>query len=139
MKLTIALILALQVSVCVRATPEPDKELVEKYEGLKATFIKRLVVAAEKLKEALQPLLEGSPTGSQAKEIIEELQKSPRVQSAVKIISGVASELEPVVEKGRLSLLGVYGHYLRPYVGEHLDKAIKNIQPVLDTVLPHEG
>lgn len=78
--------LPLVVSVCVRATPEPDKELVEKYEGLKATFIKRLVVAAEKLKEALQPLLEGSPTGSQAKEIIEELQKSPRVQSAVKII-----------------------------------------------------
>lgn len=53
--------------------------------------------------------------------------------------SGLASELEPVVDKARLSLLGAYGHYLRPYIGEHMDKAITSIKPVLDTVLPQEA
>lgn len=53
--------------------------------------------------------------------------------------SGLASELDPVVDKARLNALGVYGQYLRPYVGEHLDKAINNIKPVLDTVLPQEN
>ncbi|XP_073703583.1 apolipoprotein A-II [Garra rufa] len=140
MKLTFALILALQVSVCVWAeVPDPDKELVEKYEGLKAVFLKRLVNAWENLKQALQPLAEGSPTGDQAKEIIEELRKSPRVESAMKILGALVSELDPIVDKGRMGLLGVYGHYLRPYVGEHLDKAITNIKPVLDTVLPTEN
>nr|ACI15896.1 14 kDa apolipoprotein [Hemibarbus mylodon] len=141
MKLTFALILALQVSVCVWAQqwPEPDKELVEKYEGLKAVFFKRLVNAWEKAKTSAQPMLESSPTGGRAKEIFEEIKQSPRVESAVKIIGGLASELEPVVDKARLALLGAYGHYLRPYIGEHLDKAITNIKPVLDTVLPHEG
>ncbi|XP_067304853.1 apolipoprotein A-II [Pseudorasbora parva] len=141
MKLTFALILALQVSVCVYAQqwPEPDKELVEKYEGLKAVFFKRLVNAWEKVKTSTQPMLEGSPTGGRAKEIFEEIKQSPRVESAVKIIGGLAGELQPVVDRARLALLGAYGHYLRPYVGEHLDKAITNIKPVLDTVLPHEG
>ncbi|MGD1441009.1 hypothetical protein ACP6H9_26955 [Vibrio harveyi] len=141
MKLTFALILALQVSACVWAQqwPEPDKELVEKYEGLKAVFFKRLVNAWEKAKDSIQPELESTPTGGQAKEIFEEIRKCPRMESAIKIISGLASELEPVVNNARLALLGAYGQYLRPYVGEHLDKAITNIKPVLDTVLPHEG
>ena len=123
MKLTFALILALQVSVCVYAQqwPEPDKELVEKYEGLKAVFFKRLVNAWEKAKTATQPMLESSPTGGRAKEIFEELKQSPRVESTIKILSGLAGELEPVVDKARLALLGGYGQYLRPYIGEHLE------------------
>ncbi|KAK7147442.1 hypothetical protein R3I94_010077 [Phoxinus phoxinus] len=138
MKLTFALILALQVSVCVWAQqwPEPDKELVEKYEGLKAVFFKRIVTAWEKVKDSAQPMLEGTPTGGRAQEIYGEIKQSPRVESTIKIISGLASELEPVVDKARLALLGAYGHYLRPYIGEHLDKAITSIKPVLDTVLP---
>ncbi|MCE7038712.1 hypothetical protein [Bacillus cereus] len=141
MKLTFALILALQVSVCVWAQewPQPDKELVEKYEGLKAVFFKRIVNAWEKTKAALQPTLEGSPTGDQAKQILEELSKRPRVESAIKIIGGLASDMEPMVDKARMALLGAYGHYLRPHIGEYLDRAITNIKPVLDTVLPHEG
>ncbi|MCJ0138855.1 hypothetical protein J0W91_19465 [Clostridioides difficile] len=112
---------------------------MEKYEGLKAVFFKRLVHAWEKAKETMQPALESSATGGQAKEFFEEMQKRPRVESAIKIIGGLASELEPVVDKARMALLGAYGHYLRPYIGEHLDKAITNIKPVLDTVLPQEG
>nr|AAW82445.1 14 kDa apolipoprotein [Carassius gibelio] len=141
MKLTFALILALQVSVCVWAQewPQPDKELVEEYEGLKAVFFKRIVNAWEKTKAALQPTIEGSPTGDQAKQILEELSKRPRVESAIKIIGGLASDMEPMVDKARMALLGAYGHYLRPHIGEYLDRAITNIKPVLDTVLPHEG
>ncbi len=76
------------MSVCVWAQdwPEPDKELVEKYEGLKAVFFKRIVNAWEKAKETIQPALESSPTGGQAKEFFEEMQKRPRVESAMKII-----------------------------------------------------
>ncbi|XP_056332203.1 apolipoprotein A-II [Danio aesculapii] len=141
MKLTFALILALQVSVCVWAQewPVPDKELVDKYEGLRTVFIKRLVNAWEKVKTAVEPALEGSPTAGGLKEVMEELKKSPRVESFIKIAGGLASELNPVVDKARLNALGVYGQYLRPYIGEHLDKAINNIKPVLDTVLPQEN
>uniref|UniRef100_A0A671LTJ3 Uncharacterized protein n=1 Tax=Sinocyclocheilus anshuiensis TaxID=1608454 RepID=A0A671LTJ3_9TELE len=52
MKLTFALILQWS---------EPDKELVEKYEGLKAVFFKRLVNAWEKAKDSIQPALERMP------------------------------------------------------------------------------
>uniref|UniRef100_A0A9J7XX56 Apolipoprotein A-II n=1 Tax=Cyprinus carpio carpio TaxID=630221 RepID=A0A9J7XX56_CYPCA len=123
MKLTFALILALQVSACVWATPEPDKELVEKYEGLKAVFFKRLINAWEKAQSSIQPMVESISSEGQAKEYFEEIKKSQRLQSAIKILSGLASDLEPVVNNARMALLGAYGHYLRPYVGEHLDKA----------------
>ncbi|KAI7807074.1 apolipoprotein A-II [Triplophysa rosa] len=141
MKLTLVLILALQVSVCVWAEPipEPDKELVEKYEGLKAVFFKRLVNAYSKFTAAVEPLMESSPAGQTAKETLEEIRKRPRVESIIKILTGLASELEPVVDKARMSLLGAYGYYLRPYIGETLDKAISNIKPVLDTVMPAEN
>lgn len=78
--------LPLVVSVCFSSLPEPDKELVEKYTGLKEVFLKRLVTAYGKFKDAIQPLLESSPTGEKAKEVFEELKQSPRVESAVKII-----------------------------------------------------
>ncbi|XP_055067722.1 apolipoprotein A-II [Misgurnus anguillicaudatus] len=137
MKLTLALLLALQVSVCVWAEPipEPSRELVEKYEGLKAVFYKRIINAYSKFAAAIEPML----ADSDAKEVVDELKKRPRVESAVKIISGLATELEPVVEKARLAVLGAYAHYLRPYIGESLDEAINNIKPVLDTVLPAEN
>nr|ALM01488.1 apolipoprotein [Paramisgurnus dabryanus] len=137
MKLTLALLLALQVSVCVWAepVPEPSRELVEKYEGLKAVFYKRILNAFSKFAAAMEPVLEQSET----KEFLEELKKRPRVESAAKIVSGLAAELEPVVEKARLAVLGAYAHYLRPHIGESLDKAINNIKPVLDVVLPAEN
>ncbi|XP_056617615.1 apolipoprotein A-II [Triplophysa dalaica] len=140
MKLTLALILALQVSVCVWAEPipAPDKELVEKYEGLKAVFFKRLVNAYTKFVAAVEPLMESSPTGKLAKETMDEIKKRPRVESAIKILTGLGSELQPVVDNARLSLLGAYGYYLRPYIGETLDNAINNIKPVLNTIMPAE-
>lgn len=52
--------------------------------------------------------------------------------------SAVLEELQPVIEKARLAVLGTYGEYLRPYIGIYLDTAINNIKPVLDTFLPSE-
>lgn len=77
------------MSVCVWAEPipEPDKELVEKYEGLKAVFFKRLVNAYSKFTAAVEPLMESSPTGKNAKETLEEIRKRPRVESAIKILT----------------------------------------------------
>uniref|UniRef100_A0A3B1ISR9 Apolipoprotein A-II n=2 Tax=Astyanax mexicanus TaxID=7994 RepID=A0A3B1ISR9_ASTMX len=139
MKLALALIVALQVSVCFCALPEPDKELVDKYEGLKATFYKRLVSAYQKAHVAIGTLAEGTITGEKAKEIVDSVKASDRAQSAAKALAAVAEELEPVLERARMAALGVYGAYLRPYIGEYLDHGIQSIKPMLDTVLPVEG
>lgn len=53
--------------------------------------------------------------------------------------SGLATELEPIVDQARMAALGAYGQYLRPYIGESLDQAINNIKPVLDTIMPAEN
>ena len=42
------------------------------------------------------------------------------------------------MDKARTGALGVYGEYLRPYIGTYLDHAIQAIKPVLDAVLPAE-
>ncbi|XP_066539449.1 apolipoprotein A-II [Hoplias malabaricus] len=138
MKLVLALIVALQVSACLCEAPQPSKELVDKYEGLKATFYKRLVNAYKKAHETLGPLAEGTITGNKAKEIAEKVKEDVRAQHAAKVFAGVAEELEPIVEKARLAALGAYEEYLRPYIGEQLDHAINIIKPVLDTWLPAE-
>ncbi|KAG5270992.1 hypothetical protein AALO_G00174660 [Alosa alosa] len=134
-KLVLALIVALQVSMCLCA-PEPDKELVDKYEELKATFYKRLLNAYKKAQGAAGPIAEGNPQASMIKEYIESLQADPKMQNAVKVITGMAGELGPAVDRARSGALGVYGEYLRPYIGTYLDHAINGLKPVLDAVLP---
>lgn len=52
------------------------------------------------------------------------------------LCSGLVEEFSPLVDKARKSILGVYGQYLRPHIGQYLDSAIKNIKVHLDTVLP---
>ncbi|XP_072535128.1 apolipoprotein A-II [Salminus brasiliensis] len=136
MKLALALIVALQVAVCLCDIPTPDKELVDKYEGLKATFLKRLVKAYEKAHGAVGTFAEGTITGEKAKEIVDTVKANERAQNAAKVLAALAEELEPVVEKARLAALGVYGEYLRPYIGEYLDHGITAVKPVLDTWLP---
>lgn len=74
------------MSVCLCQIPEPDKELVEKYEGLKATFYKRLLNLYQKTHETLVPLAEGTITGDKAKEVIEKVKEDSRAQAAGKVI-----------------------------------------------------
>lgn len=40
------------------------------------------------------------------------------------------------MEKARMLALGMYEHYLRPYLGTALDGGIAAAQPVLDAVMP---
>ncbi|XP_076826673.1 apolipoprotein A-II [Brachyhypopomus gauderio] len=136
MKLVLALIVALQVSVCLCDVPQPSKELVDKYEGLKAVFYKRLAHAFEEAKNAIVPFAEGTVTGDKAKEIAEHMKGSSGLQTALKLAAALGKELEPLVDKARLAALGAYEHYLRPTVGDQLDKTINSIKPVLDQWLP---
>ncbi|KAG9334610.1 hypothetical protein JZ751_007433 [Albula glossodonta] len=84
-KLVIAVILALQVSASLCDLPEPEKELVEKYDQLKQAFYKRLLGVYGKAKDAVGPLTETMPQGQFIKDYIDELQGKPQLQSAVKI------------------------------------------------------
>lgn len=45
-------------------------------------------------------------------------------------------EVEPMVEKARLGLLGLYERYLRASIGQSLDDAINSMQPFLDSIMP---
>lgn len=52
------------------------------------------------------------------------------------LCSGLAQEAAPLVDRARSAGLGLYGHYLRPKIGEPLDKAINHIKTYLDQYLP---
>ncbi|XP_060776764.1 apolipoprotein A-II [Neoarius graeffei] len=138
MKLVFALLVALQVSVCLCDVPKPDQELVDKYEGLKTVFLKRLAHAYENAHTTIEKLAEGTITGEKAKELAEQAKNNERLQSLTKLASVAFEELKPGIEKARLGLLGLYGEYLRPYFGTFLDSAINSIRPWLDVWLPAE-
>lgn len=68
--------------------PQPDQELVDKYETMKTTFFKRLLNAYGKMQAAATPYLQnmGENTQAQAvKDYVEELQTKPQFQTAVKV------------------------------------------------------
>ncbi|XP_037129328.1 apolipoprotein A-II [Syngnathus acus] len=138
-KYAIALILALQVSMSLCEVPAPDQELVDKYNTLKGVFYKRLINAYGKIQAAVAPLVEKmgeSDQGAKAKEYLEDLQTKPELQAIIKVGSGIVEEVGPLVDKARTSVLGLYGHYLRPQIGEYLNDAINNIKVYLDKFLP---
>merc|ERR1712002_172864 len=140
-KYALALILALQVSMSLCDVPAPEQELVDKYEAMKTVFYKRLLNAYGRIQAAAAPLVEKigeSPQGHATKDYIEDLQTKPEFQAAVKIATGVAHEAGPLVEKARQAGLGLYGHYLRPYIGQYLDDGINHIKVYLDQFMPAE-
>ncbi|KAI4811158.1 hypothetical protein KUCAC02_014076 [Chaenocephalus aceratus] len=138
-KYTLALILALQVSMSLCEIVQPSQELVEKYDGMKTVFYQRLLNAFSKVKAATAPLMENvgnSEHGKSAKEYFDILQTQPQVQAVVKVATGMAQELSPLVDQARSALLGLYEHQLRPQVGHHLSEAIDSIKVYLDEHLP---
>ncbi len=138
MKLALALILALQVSLCLCEVPDPPQELVEKYDGYRTTFLKRVTNAYEFLHTFFEKLLEGTITGSKLKEISDASKGNERLQTFSKLVHAVFVEMQPGIEKARLKALGAYSEFLRPYIGTYLDTAINNAKPILDTFMPAE-
>uniref|UniRef100_A0A8C9SHE2 Apolipoprotein A-II n=1 Tax=Scleropages formosus TaxID=113540 RepID=A0A8C9SHE2_SCLFO len=137
-KLVIVLLIALQACLCLSHLPEPDKELVEKYDKLKSSLYARIVYWFQKLLEVIQSLEKDSESAKKAKERLEELQEDPHFQSFVKIVTGLYQDVTPLVDKGRSAVLGLYGEHLRPHIGTHLDQAITHVQSMLDIIWPKE-
>ncbi|XP_054639164.1 apolipoprotein A-II [Dunckerocampus dactyliophorus] len=132
-KYAVALILALQVSMSLCDVPQPDQDLVEKYEAYRTTFYKRLLNAYGKLQAAVAPVIEKI---GEDQHLMEGMQSSPQVQALAKVARGMAEEISPLVEKARMATLGVYGHYLRPHIGQYLSDSIDQIKVYLDKFLP---
>nr|XP_057909440.1 apolipoprotein A-II [Doryrhamphus excisus] len=132
-KYAVALILALQVSMSLCEVPQPDQELVKKYEAYRTTFYKRLLNAYGKLQAAIAPVIEKI---GDDQHVMEDMQANPQVQAIAKVAKGMAEEINPLVEKARMAALGVYGHYLRPHIGQYLSDSIDQIKIYLDKFMP---
>ncbi|XP_076008759.1 apolipoprotein A-II [Genypterus blacodes] len=140
-KYALALILALQVSMSLCEVPVPGTELVLKYNTLKETFYKKLMVLLVKMRAVAAPLVEQVNQNEEAQVVrgkIGELINRPEYEAAAKIATGVVQEATPLVDKARSSALGVYEMYLRPHFGSFLDSVINHIKVDLDQALPAE-
>ncbi|XP_040020897.1 apolipoprotein A-II [Gasterosteus aculeatus] len=132
-KYAVALILALQVSVCLCQLPEPSPELVQKYDSMKSVFYQRLLTAFNKLHASA---VASADSGPNARDFVEELRAKPEFQALVKVASGLGQEAAPLVDKARTAALGTYEHYVRPHVGQQLSDSIDRIKVYLDMFLP---
>uniref|UniRef100_A0A3Q1I384 Uncharacterized protein n=2 Tax=Anabas testudineus TaxID=64144 RepID=A0A3Q1I384_ANATE len=140
-KYALALILTLQVSMCLGEIPAPSQEVVNTYNTLKSTFYSRLLNAYKKLQAVIEPTLEKlaeSNRGQATRDYIEEVQQKPEFKAFVKIASGLGTEAAPLVDKARTSLLGLYEYYVRPHFGKYVQDSIAAAKVHLDRVLPVE-
>lgn len=77
------------VSVCLCDVPKPDQELVDKYESLKAVFLKRLAIAYANAHTTVEKLAEGTITGEKAKELTQQAKENERLQALSKLATWV--------------------------------------------------
>ncbi|HAZ7284808.1 TPA: hypothetical protein J8I68_004442, partial [Escherichia coli] len=131
-KFVFAVILALQVSLSLCEIPQPDADLVEKYNDMKNTFIKRIHNAYAKLSEVAST----NEDAQAAKEALTNLQNRQEMEKYFQVAKAVGEEMTPAIDKARSAVLGVYSAYLRPFIGEYLQDGINQIKVVLDQVMP---
>ncbi|XP_077455812.1 apolipoprotein A-II [Stigmatopora argus] len=131
-KYVIALLLTLQVSMSLCDVPAPEQELVDKYNDLKTTFYKRLINAFGKIMEKVEEGKQSQAT----KDFLASVQNKPQLDAIRKVSSGIVQEITPIVDKTREGALGLYGHYLRPHIGQYLSDSIDEIKKFLDIFLP---
>ncbi|XP_077577930.1 apolipoprotein A-II [Stigmatopora nigra] len=131
-KYVIALLLTLQVSMSLCDVPAPEQELVDKYNDLKATFYKRLINAFGKIMDKVEEGKQSQAT----KDFIASFQNKPQLDAIRKVSSGIVQEIAPIVDKTREGALGLYGHYLRPHIGQYLSDSIDEIKKFLDIFMP---
>ncbi len=108
---------------------------------MKNTFYKRLLKLVERVQTEAGPMVEGMGDNERvkvAKDYVETLQTKPEFQAVVKVATGLGEEAGPLLDKARTTVLGLYEHYLRPYVGESLSNAIDAAKVQLDKVMPAE-
>lgn len=80
------------VSMSLCEIPPPSQELVDKYEMMKSTFYKRLLNLYGRLQEKAAPMMQTvgeTEHGQAAKTIIENAQRKPELQAAIKVASWV--------------------------------------------------
>merc|ERR1711915_161337 len=140
-KYALALIISLQVSMCLCQLPTPSADLSQKYDGLKATFYKRLITALNKFQLAATPIsdkMADNPQAAAAREYIEALQTKPEFQALVKVVTNMGQEAGPIADNIRSVVLGTYERYFRSYAGTTLDEGINGLKVILDKYLPTE-
>ncbi|KAM3615286.1 uncharacterized protein V6R79_026085 [Siganus canaliculatus] len=124
-KLAVALILALQVSLSLCDAPAPSAEVVQKYSELKEKFLQRL---------------RNFYTGTDLEQRVQGLGENPevrqRLDTLAKVGSATAAELDPVLEKVRLYLLGQYEARIRSQYRQEVEQAIQYVQSYLDLIMP---
>lgn len=72
------------VSLSLCEIPTPSRELIEKYDGLKANFYRRILTALSKAQEALAPIVE-QENQEAARGYAQTLHNNPKFQGVVKI------------------------------------------------------
>lgn len=76
------------MSLC--EVPQPDQELVEKYDELKTMFFMRLLTAFGKIQEAAAPYMKNvhhfhSEHGQATKDFVEDVMSKPEFQAVAKV------------------------------------------------------
>uniref|UniRef100_A0A3B5A9L6 Apolipoprotein A-II n=1 Tax=Stegastes partitus TaxID=144197 RepID=A0A3B5A9L6_9TELE len=133
-KYVLALILALQVSMSLCEIREPSQEVVDRYNDLKATFMKRLMNAMEKVQAAAAPHIDTVRGATGAN--VGALQEREEYKAFVQVANNVMAEGGPYVDRARSALLGAYEEYIRPTFQQHMNDGIEIAKAYLDKVMP---
>merc|ERR1712243_288184 len=108
---------------------KPSKELLDKYIGLRDNFEARVAGLCDKMSEQLAEAVRIRDAAMGA-------QVEGKLKTVKQIGGAVVKEVENTLDMPRNVALGAYETYLRSDMGDYLDKAITNIQFLLNKFAP---